>query len=183
MPLSSSGLITRHIFSGTGSDSHRYHTRVVVTSPEHVRLRRVAVTVRGHRKGHADVQFCVRHRRGPRSASGRIRVQGVRPNGQHDVVRRVPVGRLGHAGVSHFRLDAVRRPDDPGNRGGSPVCYHTIVHRRDSRASDERCVALYFQNTVFFCSKTRILIRRKCLSWLYLSWIKRTITEPDIIVK
>jgi len=105
---------------------------VVVTGPEHVGRRRVAVAVRGHRKGHADIQLCVRYRRGPGSASGRIRVQDIRPAGQHDAVRRVPVGRLGHAGVAHFRLDAVRRPDDAGHRGGSPVCRHTIVHRRDS---------------------------------------------------
>jgi len=105
---------------------------MVVIGPDYVRIGRVAVAVCGHRKGRADVQLGVWHRRGSGSATGRIRVQDVWSTGQYDVVRGVPVGRLGHAGVAHFRLGAVCWPDDAGHRGGSSVRHYSVVRRRDS---------------------------------------------------
>lgn len=102
---------------------------MVVTGPEHVRIGRNVVVVYCHLEGHTDVQLSVRHRRGLGGASGRIRVQDIRSAGQYDAVRGVPVSRLGHAGVAHFCLVAVRRPDDAGYWGRSSVRRHTVVRR------------------------------------------------------
>jgi len=105
---------------------------MVVSGPEHVRIGRNADVVYCHLEGHTDVQLGVRHRCSPGGNSGRIRVQDVRSTSQYDAVRGVPVSRLGHAGVAHFRLVTVRRPGDAGYWSRSSMRHHTVVRRRDS---------------------------------------------------